>query len=107
MDSQHNPHDATESGLRLAPNVTTVMAEDLRAALVLAADHDEEIRVDATDTVSIGQAALQLLVAAKLEADRLGMPFLIDHAQPALTQRIAALGLAETLGLAVGEELHR
>ena len=64
MDSPHKlldgPMDGLEADgrLRLPPNVTTVMAEDLRAGLVLAADHEAAIQIDASETVSIGQAAL-------------------------------------------------
>ena len=86
--------------IHLPPNVTTTMAEDLRAGLVLAADHDEAILIDASETQSIGQAAVQLLVAAKLEAERLNLPFAIEHARPELVDRITALGLADMLELA-------
>ena len=105
MDSPLNQPDAPATGseaggyLRLLPNVSTVMAEDLRAALVLAADHDEAITIDARDTVSIGQAGLQLLIAARLEADRLDLPFAIEHARPELIERLTSLGLSELFGL--------
>lgn len=100
------PMDGLEADgrLRLPPNVTTVMAEDLRAGLVLAADHEAAILIDASETVSIGQAALQLLIAAKQEADRLNIPFAIENAQPALVARIGALGLGEMLSLGETEE---
>ncbi len=105
MDSPHKLLDGTMDGLeadgrlRLPPNVTTVMAEDLRAGLVLAADHEAAIQIDASETVSIGQAALQLLIAARHEADRMKIPFAIENAQAPLVQRIEALGLAGMLGL--------
>ncbi len=105
MDSAHNLHKGRVEGLEadgrlhLPPNVTTTMAEDLRAALVLAADHEEAITIDASETESIGQAALQLLIAAKLEADRLNMPFAIEHASSRLTTRLSTLGLADILEL--------
>ena len=110
MDSLPKQPDAALEGLdadgrlRLPPNVTTTMAEDLRAALVLAADHEEAIEIDAADTVSIGQAALQLLIAAKLEAERLDMPFAIVNARTELVERLDALGLAETLQLAAEKD---
>ncbi|MDQ4420651.1 hypothetical protein OOT33_09430 [Sphingobium sp. DEHP117] len=113
MDSPHKlldgPMDGLEADgrLRLPPNVTTLMAEDLRAGLVLAADHEAAILIDASETISIGQAALQLLIAAKLEADRMTIPFEIENAQEPLVKRIEALGLAETLGLTgKGEEVQ-
>lgn len=105
MDSPLNPLDgfiegvADDGRIHLPPNVSTVMAEDLRAGLVLAADHEEAIIVDAAETTSIGQAALQLLVAAKFEADQLAIPFIIENARPELVERIAMLGLADLLGI--------
>ena len=53
MDSPHKLLDSSMDGLeadgrlRLPPNVTTLMAEDLRARLVLAADHEAAILIDA------------------------------------------------------------
>ncbi len=105
MDSPHKLLDSSMDGLeadgrlRLPPNVTTLMAEDLRARLVLAADHEAAILIDAAETVSIGQAALQLLIAARHEADRMNIPFEIENAQEPLIKRIEALGLIEILGL--------
>ena len=49
MDSPHKLLDSSMDGLeadgrlRLPPNVTTLMAEDLRARLVLAADHEAAV----------------------------------------------------------------
>lgn len=105
MDSPHKlldgPMDGLEADgrLRLPPNVTTLMAEDLRAGLVLAADHESAILINASETVNIGQAALQLLIAARQEADRLNIPFEIENAQAPLIARLDALGLADILGL--------
>lgn len=100
------PMDRLEADgrLRLPPNVTIVMAEDLRAGLVLAADHEAAILIDASETLSIGQAALQLLIAARQETDRMKIPFAIENAQPALVARICALGLGDMLGLGGTEE---
>lgn len=101
MDYPPNPHDLADSDgtIRLPANLTTVLAEDLRARLVLAADRDEEILIDAGDVESIGQAGLQLLIAARNEADRLGLPFAIDNLSDALATRLTALGLADALAL--------
>tara|TARA_B110001454_G_scaffold218548_1_gene246841 strand:+ start:3441 stop:3782 length:342 start_codon:yes stop_codon:yes gene_type:complete len=106
MDSPPKPLETSmgeleaDGRLHLPPNLTTVMAEDLRAGLVLAADHEAAILIDAADTTSIGQAALQLLIAARQEADRMNIPFGIANAREPLVRRIEALGLAEMLGLA-------
>lgn len=91
--------------LRLPPQGTTVLAEELRVRLVLAADIDGEIVVDASDVESIGQAVLQLLVAAREEAQRNGQPFSIANASPAFAHRVTACGLAEAIGLEQKEEV--
>ena len=101
MDSPPKPLEMSmgeleaDGRLHLPPNLTTVMA-----GLVLAADHEAAILIDAADTTSIGQAALQLLIAARQEADRMNIPFGIANAREPLVRRIEALGLAEMLGLA-------
>jgi anti-anti-sigma regulatory factor len=94
-----------EGRVTLPVNVTTVLAEDLRARLVFAADHDEAIIIDAARMESIGQAAIQLLIAARHEAERLDLPFRIENLQPAVVARLAALGLAQHLEMTVEEEL--
>ena len=101
MDSMLNPlDDAGLDGRVVMPaNLTTVLAEDLRARLVLAADRDEAIVIDASQTESVGQAALQLFLAAQREAERLGLPFAIENMQPDVAGRIARLGFTELLGL--------
>lgn len=99
MHSQPNPPELPEPGspILLPANVTTVMAEDLRVRLVFAADQDEEIIIDAAETESLGQAGLQLLVAARREAERLDLPFAIVNLREPLRARISALGLTEAL----------
>lgn len=101
MDLPLNPLDGMDhtGPIRLPANVTTVLAEDLRARIVLSADQDAAIILDATDTESLGQAALQLLVAAGREAERLEIPFAIQNIRSTLFDRLETLGLAETLGL--------
>ena len=88
-----------ERSLRLPANGTTVIAEDLRVRLVLAADLDDEIVVDASEVENVGQAVLQLLVAARAEAERSGQIFTISKPSAAFTDRVAACRLAGALGL--------
>ena len=90
---------AEERSLRLPPNGTTVIAEDLRVRLVLAADLDDEIVVDASEVENVGQAVLQLLVAARAEAERSGQLFTISNPSRAFADRVAACRLSGALGL--------
>lgn len=92
-----------ERALRLPVHGTTVTAEDLRVRLVLAADLDDEMAVDASDVESVGQAVLQLLVAARSEADAAGKRFRIDNPSPAFVDRVTRCRLADTLGIQSGE----
>jgi anti-anti-sigma regulatory factor len=78
---------------------STVVAEDLRVRLVLASDIDGDVIVDGADVESIGQAVLQLLIAAKEEADRNGNTFTIANPSEALRQRITACHLGGLLGI--------
>ena len=96
---------ADEPPIRLPANANTVAAEDLQVRLVLAADRLAPIRVDASDVESVGQAVLQLLVAARVEAIAQDLVFEITGASDAFVSRAAACCLAEPLGLALPEEL--
>lgn len=98
MQSQSDA--GAEAGpLRLPPQCTTVTADDLRVQLVLASDADGEIVVDASDVENVGQAVLQLLVAASDEARRSGQSLAIANPSPAFVQRAASCLLADRLGL--------
>ena len=99
-----DPADEDRS-LKLPPHATTVTAEDLRVRLVLACDFDGAMEVDAGASESVGQAVLQLLVAAKAEADAQGHRFVIHNPSPAFVDRVTACGLAPAIGLTVEEEL--
>ncbi len=70
-----------EGALALPPHLNAAAAEDLRAALVLALDGERPPALDAAATLSIGQAGLQLLLAAQAE-------------QPAVRVHGASEGLA-------------
>lgn len=105
MQPQSDP-DA-ERSLRLPPLCATVEADDLRVRLVLASDMDGETIVDASEVESVGQAVLQLLVAARAEAKREGQQFLIVNPSPAFAARVAACGLGDAIGLAQEVELNQ
>jgi len=98
------PGSLDDRSLRLPVNGNTVAAEDLKVRLVLAADLDEEMRIDASQVESVGQAVLQLLVAAGAEAERRSLNFEITNPSAAFVERVAGCGLAETLGLQTGKD---
>lgn len=99
-----NPVEADRT-LKLPAHGTTVTAEDLRVRLVLASDLDGAIEIDASAVESVGQAVLQLLVAARAEADAQGQRFVIQNPSPAFVDRVIACGLAPAIGLTVEEDL--
>lgn len=88
-----------EGPIQLPANGTTVSAEDLQVRLVLAADRLPEIRIDAAQVENVGQAVLQLLVAACAEADAKGLDFEIIAPSEAFLARVHACRLGEPLGL--------
>ena len=92
--------DAEAGGLvRLPPYGSTVVAEDLRVQLVLAADLEGDVVVDGSEVESIGQAVIQLLIATREEADRNGHSFSIANPSAPLRQRLSACGLSALLEL--------
>jgi len=101
MISTPSPFDAVgdDGAIRLPAHGTTVTAEDLRIHLVLAADYRERTEVDASGVESIGQAVLQLLVAARRDAAQAGQPFAILDPSPAFVTRVTAACLADAIGL--------
>jgi len=85
--------------VRLPAHGTTVTAEDLRVHLVLAADYEGRTEIDASGVESVGQAVLQLLVAARIDADANGQAFAILNPSPAFVDRVTACRLAGALGI--------
>lgn len=109
MSSTPFPSDAAAmSGpIRLPAHGTTVTAEDLRVRLVLAADYEDHTEIDASAVESVGQAVLQLLVAAHREAAGGGQPFAILNPSPAFVQRVTACRLTDAIGLTTDTVLPR
>lgn len=103
----HSPQPLPEAGedrsLRLPAHGTTVTAEDLRVRLVLAADLDDAVEIDASEVESVGQAVLQLLVAARNEAAGNGQPFRILNPSHAFVDRVIRSRLASAVGLETGD----
>lgn len=109
MTSQPNPPElAPPPGgvIALPTHGVTVTAEELKTRLVEAADADDDIIVDASAVESIGQAVLQLLLAAHAESEANGHRFIIENPSPAFLARTEALGLTDRLGLSHQEELQ-
>jgi anti-anti-sigma regulatory factor len=88
--------DATMDIVKLPAHCTTTASADLHASLLAGA-----LTLDASDVESVGQAVLQLLVAARVEA---GDGFAIIDPSPAFVDRITACGLTEAVGLIIEEE---
>ena len=105
MDSTLQLPEADDRALRLPAHGTTVTAEDLRVRFVLAADLDDTIEVDASQVESVGQAVLQLLVAARAEAAANGQRFRIANPSQAFVNRVNSCRLADAVGLETGDVL--
>ena len=110
MDSMHALPEPTgpeptgdDRSLALPVHCTTTTAEDLRVRLVLSFDLDETTEVDASHVASIGQACLQVLIAANLEAGRAGQPFSVASPSAACLDRLNNCGLAHATGVMLGE----
>jgi len=85
--------------LALAEQLTTFAGEDLHVRLVLAADGGRDLTIDASAVQMVGQAALQLLVAAREEMARTGRSFTIVNPSTAFAERVRACRLDTLLGL--------
>lgn len=105
MNSLPPPDDMTpDRTIRLPAHCVTTTADELRARLVMASDDGGEILVDASEVESLGQAVLQLLLAAHTEAKD-GAGLAIVKPSAAFRQRVVACGLAETIGLEPNNEV--
>ena len=102
------PDPSPEPGvIRLTGHGTTVTAEDLRTQLVLASDFATETRIDATDLLSVGQAVLQLLVAARREAGVRDHGIQYSGASQAFSDRVHDCKLAEAIGLETEKDVSQ
>jgi anti-anti-sigma regulatory factor len=95
--------DHVPSVIRLTGHATTATAEDLRSKLVLASDC-AGTSIDASEIYSVGQAVLQVLVAARNNALRHGQPFHFTATSDAFADRVACCLLAELIGMDAGRE---
>lgn len=97
---------AAEPGMiRLTGHGTTVTAGELCAELVLAADSAPTTAIDASELLSVGQAVLQLLIAAREDAVQNDHPFHFTGVSAAFSERVLGCQLAESIGLVAGKEI--
>ncbi|MBT0670557.1 STAS domain-containing protein [Novosphingobium profundi] len=100
------PDAAVAEPLLCLPAIgSTATAEDLRDSLLASAGHEDGFRIDASEVEAIGQAVLQILLAARADAQASGVPFEILNPSTAFLERVNACGLASALGLPE-EEIH-
>lgn len=97
---------ADDGPILLPTNCSTVTAEELKVRLVLSADFNGDMAVDASAVETIGQSVLQLLIAAQAEALATDSRFEIHNPSPAFRARIDALGLSTMIGMDQTEELQ-
>jgi len=98
------PELAAGEPILLPPSGTLIAAEELQPLLVLAMDCGDGLHLDASAVENVGQAMLQLLVAARREAEAAGQTFVIADPSPAFRERVSACRLEATLGLAPATE---
>lgn len=83
----------------LPPIGSTAVAEELRENLLAGAAQGDGYRIDASAVEAIGQAVLQVLLAARSDAVASDVPFEIVNPSAAFLERVNACGLALDLGL--------
>ena len=69
-------------------------------------DFEGEITIDASEVENVGQAVLQLLIAARAEAERNEQPFAIVNPSTAFVERVTACRLADAIGLQIQESIQ-
>jgi anti-anti-sigma regulatory factor len=95
--------DADSDVVHLPANGGTVTAEELRNQLVCASEIVGATTIDGSAVQTIGQAVLQLLLAARRGADAAGKSFTIIHPSAPLLEAARACCLAEAIGLETGK----
>ena len=102
------PDPAPDLGtVRLTGHGSTVTAEELRTRLVLASDFAESTAIDASEMLSVGQAVLQLLIAARREAEPRNQRFAFTGASAAFSERVRGCQLADAIGLETGKDVSQ
>lgn len=105
MNSTLSPSE--HGTLRLPANCNTVEAEELQVRFVLAADTSQTIEVDASAVENVGQAVLQILIAARAEAAANRQDFVVINPSRAFVERVTGCCLADAIGIQLeGRNLH-
>lgn len=101
MNSTPNQPDPGESPpvVKLPANAVTASAESLRAQLVSLLDGPGPAVIDASEVENLGQAVLQLIVAAQAQALAAGQSLEITNPSPAFIERVEQCRLSERIGL--------
>jgi anti-anti-sigma regulatory factor len=97
------PAETGDAIVILPANGMTVMAEELRNQLVCAAEISGSTMIDGAAVQTIGQAVLQLLVAARCDAIAAKNRFEIIRPSEALLRTAQACCLTEAIGLESGK----
>ena len=81
----------------LSPRLDTDAAAALRQSLTSVVTQARAVTIDGADVEQIGQACLQVLVAARHAATAQGLPFAIERPSPALVEAatLAALDILD------------
>ena len=100
MNSTPSPPETTgQPPLKLPANGTTSTAEELRVQLVLILDGHDPAQIDASEVENVGQAVLQLLVAAQAEARAADRPLSFVNPSAAFRDRVERCRLTDQIGL--------
>jgi len=104
-DAVPDPDTPDFGVIRLSGHGTTVTADDLRTQFVLASDYSATTAIDATELLSVGQAVLQLLIAARREASERDHRFHFIGASAAFSERVTSCQLADAIGLETAKDI--
>ena len=84
MATSHRP-DMNSDCLMLRGELTIYHADALKAQLLARLDQEAELEVDLRDVTEVDSAGIQILMAAKKEAQRRGQSMrLVHHSRPIL-----------------------
>lgn len=99
--------DPDFGAIRLVGHGTTVTAENLRTQLVVAFDLCDSTVIDTSESLSVGQAVLQLLIAARNEAKQHGHDFRFVATGAIFSERVNSYQLAEAIGLEIVKDISQ
>lgn len=98
---------AHPDAVHLSGHATTVTAVDLRNQLVVASDASDTTMIDASEVLSVGQAVLQLLIAAHNEVNLGTQTLSYVGASAAFSERVVSCQLADAIGLEIEKDISQ